>query len=441
DYLEDLFTHGFFTTELKRGDKICITITIEPEIGDGWVKIEGERKRRKKLNESMVYRDEFTDLLAQAADKFVVRRGSDLKSIIAGYHWFSDWGRDTMISLPGLCLVTGRSEDAKKILKAFAISLNKGLIPNRFPDYGEEPEYNTVDATLWFFNATYEYWKYTGDLEFIKNELLPVLSDSIQWHIQGTHHNIHMDSDGLLYSGEQGQQLTWMDAKCDDWVVTPREGKVVEINALWYNALKIMEHFSLLVTDQENLEKYRNLAQKVKDVFVPTFQVPFENYLFDYVDGDYKDYNIRPNMVFALSLPFPVVEPGELAVNIIRIIEDKLLTPIGLRSLDPNHLCYVGIYKGNQRERDGSYHQGTVWSWLLGHYFTAKIRIQGEKGRLDVEKFLENFQYHFLEAGIGNVSEIFDGDAPFTPKGCVAQAWGVAEILRAYIEDVKGIKK
>jgi glycogen debranching enzyme len=215
----------------------------------------------------------------------------------------------------------------------------------------------------------------------------------------------------------------------------------VEINALWYNALRIMEHFSLISSQHENQEKYHQLAERVKSVFDETFHVPYENYLFDYVDGDYKDFSIRPNMVFALSLPFPIVEKGELAENILKIIEDKLLTPVGLRSLDPSHLCYVGVYKGNQRERDGSYHQGTVWSWLLGHYFTAKIRIQGEKGREEVEKFLEHFQYHFLEAGIGNVSEIFDGNAPFTPKGCIAQAWGVAEILRAYVEDVKGIKK
>jgi predicted glycogen debranching enzyme len=436
NYREDLFMNGQFVLKLKPGARVSIIIsTAAPQEKDAFKMIDAEKKRRDSLSAGLPVHNDFTRTLALAADQFLVKRG-DLKTIIAGYHWFSDWGRDTMISLPGICLVTGRYEEAKKILKVFAMSLDKGMIPNRFPDAGETPEYNTVDATLWYFIAIYKYFEYTKDQDFILNEMLPVLEEAIKWHKQGTRYNIHVDpADGLIYSGQHGVQLTWMDAKVGDWVVTPRQGKAVEINALWYNALRIMSEFYGLRKDAAKANELAEEAMNVKNAFLGLFMNTENKSLYDCVDGNDISKKVRPNQLFAISLPFSLVEQ-QTAASIIKIVEDELLTPYGLRSLSPKDPDYKGHYGGSQLSRDGAYHQGTVWSWLLGPYLSAKIKTEGKEGIQFAKDFFEIFERHFLEAGIGTVSEIFDGDSPYEPNGCIAQAWGVAEVLRVYIEDM-----
>jgi predicted glycogen debranching enzyme len=437
-FAEDLFCYGNFIVHLKQGSKLGIVISTEEySQSDAFELLLGEKKRRELLFEQLPLQNNFTKTLALAADQFVVKRGEDLKTIIAGYHWFSDWGRDTMIALPGICLVTKKYEDAKKILRSFSHHIHQGIIPNRFPDYGETPEYNTVDATLWYFIAIKKYLDYTGDKDFIVNELYPHLKDIISWHEKGTHYNIHVDkADGLLYSGEYGVQLTWMDAKIGNWVVTPRMGKAVEINALWYNALMILSDFATLKGIEADKSEYSKKADVVKKAFKETFVIKDKGYLYDFVNMQERNDDIRPNQIFALSLPYEILDKVT-SMSVLKNVEEHLLTPYGLRSLSPEHYKYEGHYGGNQWSRDGAYHQGTVWSWLLGPYITAKIRLEGDFGKTVVDRLLNNFQHHLSDAGIGTISEIFDGDAPYYPKGCIAQAWSVAEILRAYVEDVK----
>jgi predicted glycogen debranching enzyme len=435
-YAEDLFSHGNFFLKLKEGSKVGIVISTSPTTStDAFALLAKEKIRREALIEDLPVKDHLSKILSMAADQFLVKRGEDLRTIIAGYHWFGDWGRDTMISLPGICLVNGRYEEAAKILKAFSLCIDQGMIPNRFPDQGEHPEYNTSDATLWYFVAIKKYLDYTDDETFVINELLPGLYNIIEWHDKGTRYNIRIEEDGLLYGGEHGSQLTWMDAKVGDWVVTPRIGKAVEINALWYNALLIMSELTRRERKIKESHSFHQRAEKVKAAFLATFLNNEKGYLYDYVNGNEKDSSFRPNQLFAISLPYPLLD-NELGLSILKMIEDKLLTPYGLRSLAQDDPKYIPYYKGDQLSRDGAYHQGTVWSWLLGPYITAKIRLEGEEGKQAVMKLLTKFETHFYEAGIGTVSEIFDAEAPFVPKGCIAQAWGVAEVLRAYAEDL-----
>ncbi|MFQ3575471.1 MAG: amylo-alpha-1,6-glucosidase [Cytophagales bacterium] len=441
DFKEDLFSHGYFSKSLKKGDVFFIIASTESVRNlDGQLLMSEELERRKKLLEVFDNPDEIEKTLTLAADQFVVKRDKDLRTIIAGYHWFSDWGRDTMIALPGICLVTKRFDEAKKILQAFAKSVDKGMIPNRFPDDGEEPEYNTVDATLWYFVAIYQYYQYTKDLDFIQKELLPVLLEIYDWHKKGTRYNIIVDhEDGLLYSGEEGVQLTWMDAKVGDWVVTPRLGKPVEIKALWYNALRILQFFTGLAKDIKNETQFKKEADKIHNVFEKTFFNKESKCLYDCV-GDYvNDGSVRPNQIFAISLPFDLLEEAT-AKKVLKAVENKLLTPYGLRSLEQQDPHYKGYYFGNQWSRDGSYHQGIVWGWLIGPYYTAKVKLEGDAGVSKVEKHLKKLCQHLKQAGIGSISEIFDAEEPFKPNGCIAQAWSVGEVLRAYVEDVKGIK-
>ncbi|MFN3403638.1 MAG: amylo-alpha-1,6-glucosidase [Cytophagaceae bacterium] len=440
-FQEDLFSHGNFIVRVKQGSKVAVVMsTKDPSREDPFKLVSAEQKRRERLSRNMTFQDDLIKRLTIAADQFVVRRGKNLKTIIAGYHWFSDWGRDTMISLPGICLVTGRFEEAKKILKAFAKSIDMGMIPNRFPDEGEEPEYNTVDATLWFFVAIKRYLDYTNDRNFVLKDLLPVLKDIISWHDRGTRYNIKVDQDGLLYAGQPGVQLTWMDAKIGDWVVTPREGKAVEINALWYNALMILGELTEKKAEFKLSKQYYDRAESVKNAFLNTFVIHDRGYLFDYINHSEKSDAIRPNQLFAISLPYSLLD-HDLSQSILRIVEEKLLTPVGLRSLSPDDPMFRGTYHGDQLARDGAYHQGTVWSWLIGPYITAKIKLQGDEGRAEVLRWIESFTTHLSEAGIGTISEIFEGNHPFYPKGCIAQAWSVAELLRAYVEDVLGAAK
>jgi predicted glycogen debranching enzyme len=424
---EDVFSHGEFILSAKEGDTIQVVISTDKISSTAIKLIEKEKTRREKLFAPLKVKDEFTKQLSLAADQFIVKRGDDLKTIIAGYPWFSDWGRDTMISLPGLCLATGRFSDAEKILKTFAKSVDKGMIPNRFPDLGEEPEYNTVDATLWYFVAIYQYCEAVGKNTLAQKELWSTLKDVIEWHEKGTRYQIKEDNDGLLSAGEPGVQLTWMDAKIGDWVVTPRVGKPVEINALWYNALKIMEHFA----PAKEKVYYATKALKTKASFESTFWNKSKGYLFDYVTNEYSEDSLRPNQLFAISLPFGLLNDAQ-SKKVVSAVEKHLLTPVGLRSLSPESDFYCPVYEGDQLSRDGAYHQGTVWSWLMGTYADAKMKTDPEKGPEKIKKLMLKAFKHLEEAGVGNVSEIFDGNSPYTPQGCIAQAWGVAEWLRIY---------
>ncbi|HYF33019.1 MAG TPA: amylo-alpha-1,6-glucosidase [Chitinophagaceae bacterium] len=449
DCNEDLLNHGIFSVGLKQGDLLQVMVSTRDTAGRNPNGLLTSESTRRKLLLTDLRDGELTKQLALAADQFIVKRqirpaasapqeikNTDGATIIAGYHWFTDWGRDTMISIPGLCLSTGRFDEAKKILRAFAANVSMGLLPNRFPDIGEEPEYNNVDGTLWYFIANFHYLKATGDREFILEEILPVLKEIIDWHFRGTRYNIKVDADSLLFAGEQGQQLTWMDARIGDWVVTPRMGKPVEVQALWYNALRIFAQF-LDINGQERDAALVNIsAQKARDSFNTLYWNAKGNYLYDNIDENgIADSTLRPNQLFAISLPFALLG-GERAAAVLKVIEEKLYTTVGLRTLPAEDERYVAVYGGDQRTRDGAYHQGTVWSWLLGAYIDA-IMVEpgfvgrdGLSGKKKALKIISDFKYHLKEACIGSVSEIFDADAPHHPRGCVAQAWGVAEILR-----------
>jgi len=435
DFAEDLFSPCAFIFDLTKSPHVSIIASTERcAVANADAYGNAEIERRNSLGGNL-QADQLIGMLAAASDQFIVAR-ERCKTVIAGYHWFADWGRDTMIALPGLTLATGHSEIAKSILAEFALHVDQGMLPNRFPDAGETPEYNTVDATLWFFEAIRALLQYTNDYDFVRTTLYSVLTDVIDWHLKGTRYNIHVDSDGLLFSGEPGVQLTWMDAKVGDWVVTPRTGKAVEIQALWYNALRVMEGLAERFGDKANQKQYKTMATSARKSFNEQFWNEQTGCLYDIVNDDERDASIRPNQVLAISLANSMVSTGQ-AKRIMRVVERELLTPRGLRTLSPNDSRYIGRYEGDPRSRDGSYHQGTVWPWLMGSYITAYAKTFGERaGRKVATEWLKNFDDHLTEACLGQVSEIFDGDHPHTPRGCVAQAWSVAELLRAAVENV-----
>ena len=441
DFSEDLFSPFAFSftldaNQLKKRIRISIIVSTERrEVKKADAYRAAEIKRRETMAQSGPRNNDLVSSLTAAADQFIVAR-ERCKTVIAGYHWFADWGRDTMIALPGLTLATGRAEIAKSILAEFALHVDQGMLPNRFPDAGETPEYNTVDATLWFFEAVRALLQYTNDYDFVRTNLYTVLTDIIDWHVKGTRYKIHVDSDGLLFSGEPGVQLTWMDAKVGDWVVTPRTGKAVEIQALWYNALRVMESLAEKFGDKANQKRYKTMAASARKSFNEQFWNEPSDCLYDVVNGDERDPSIRPNQVLAISLANSLVSKAR-ATSILRVLERELLTPRGLRTLSLNDSRYIGRYQGDPRGRDGAYHQGTVWPWLMGPYITAYVKTFGEEpGRNFVTDWLRHFEDHLREACLGQVSEIFDGDAPHAPRGCVAQAWSVAELLRAATENV-----
>lgn len=392
------------------------------------------RAERDDLSGQGLTSEHFQQLVL-AADQFVVDRPlvdePEGKTVIAGYPWFGDWGRDTMISLPGLTLATGRPAIARTIIHTFARYLDQGMLPNLFPDAGETPEYNTVDAILWYFEAIRAYYAVTGD-DALLNEIWPELTAVIDWHQRGTRYNIHLDSDGLLYAGEAGVQLTWMDAKVGDWVVTPRIGKPIEISALWYNALRCMEQFAGVLG--KPVQDYKTLAQHTLTGFQRFWQGA---YCYDVLDGpDGDDRALRPNQIFAVSLPFAGGKTaGSLLTHeqqraVVEVCGRELLTSHGLRSLAPSHPQYVGTYNGDLLQRDGAYHQGTTWGWLLGPYAEAHYRVYGDAAQS--RALLRPLVQHINGGCIGTLSEIFDGDAPMAPRGCFAQAWTVAEVLRVW---------
>ena len=446
DSRSDLYVPGTFTVTLRRGTPFTLAMTTDSQIAvNGLVSLASEQERQVQLlrRANADTAQPVVQQLTLAADQFIVQRQSPTdakdtsdmqqgKTVIAGYHWFNDWGRDTMISLPGLTLTTGRSEEAAMILRTFARFVVDGMLPNNFPDSsGAVPGYNTVDATLWYVLAVNAYYTVTNDASLV-DDLLPVLRQIVDDHIRGTRYHIGVDAaDGLLHAGEPGVQLTWMDAKIGDWVVTPRIGKPVEINALWYNTLRILSLF-LQERDNDAAKHYQTLADKARASFHSRFLLPGQSHLADVIDGpNGDDLTMRPNQIFAISLPFPLLEGAE-AEMVVNAVGRTLLTTYGLRSLSSDNPAYRGDYIGDQRRRDSGYHQGPVWPWLMGAYVEAHYRVYHDAQA--ALALLQPFQYHLSDAGLGSVSEILEGDAPHLPRGAIAQAWSVAEVLRVWRE-------
>lgn len=406
DFVEDLFTPGSYVVRLDPGSPLEVVLTTE-DAPKGT--IEKERARRESF-----------DVLRLAADQFIVDRDHDDVGVIAGYHWFAEWGRDSLISLPGLCLSTGRYADAKRILQRWMLAAKAGAVPNRFVEHGDV-DMNSIDASLWLFVAVWKYLDATGDHRFVSEEALPSLLAVIASYERSV-------SNDLLHCPPQS---TWMDARVDGVAVTPRAGAAVEVNALWYNALRIA---AALADDASLLKR----ADQIRDAFRARFWNERAGCCFDVLDPE--DASIRPNQLLAISLPFPLLS-GDRAESVLRICEEKLLTPAGLRTLSPDDPHYIGRMAGSQAERDGAYHQGTVWPWLLGPFITALARVRGDAGREAGRRLIENLREHLLDAGVGTISECFDGDPPHTPRGCIAQAWSVAEVLRVLAEDLDGQQK
>lgn len=441
DFSEDLFNPLIFRFDLSLGHPaLIIAATARRNVAQASGYLEKEIARRRKVFSSPLISDAFSETLACAAEQYIVDDG-ECHSVIAGYHWFGQWGRDTMIALPGLTLVTGKYDVARSILEGFANHVDRGMLPNRLPEIGGIPEYNTVDATLWFFEAVRSYLSYTGDLDFVRDRIYSVLTDIIAWHVRGTRYGIKVDGSGLLTSGESGVQLTWMDAKVGDWVVTPRQGKPVEVQALWYNALRIVENLAHKLGDEAARNRYRGMADIASWAFNRAFWNEPAQCLYDVVNGSSSDQSIRPNQIFAASLHYTML-PLDRAKLVVEKVREQLLTPFGLRTLAPSDPQYRGRYTGGQRDRDAAYHQGTVWPWLLGPFITAYLRVSKDshEARKQAKQWLAPLQEHLSEGGLRHIAEIFEGDSPHRPCGCIAQAWSVAEILRAYVEDIQAAR-
>ncbi len=446
NFQEDIFNPGYFESKLRPGTSRFFIAASTTDISsltleqvDKLYTREANRQNLLALDSKLT--EPFALKLLKATDPFVVKNHSTGENtVIAGYHWYSDWGRDAMISLPGLFLIPYRFEEARSALNNFARYCRRGLIPNTFPAFGGDPVYNTVDASLWFIHALDRYFAYTKDFLFL-SDIWDTVGSIIDNYCKGTDFGIGMDSDYLI---RQGPQLTWMDAKVGEWAVTPRAGKACEVNALWYNALKTASYMGTLLG--EDISPYETLAAGVALNYENVFWNPETNCLFDLIYQDeagkqVKDPAIRPNQIFAVSLPHTMLSP-EKEKAIVDRVEKDLLTPFGLKTLSSDHPLYVGQYRGDALTRDTAYHNGTVWPWLLGAYVKAYLKVNNSsKTSLeDMRTLLEGFDAHLEAAGIGTISEVFDGDYPHSPGGAIAQAWSVAEILRAYVEDVLGIK-
>ena len=402
--------------------------------------LEENARCHAELFEKAGYRDSFANQLVLASDQFLTyRESTKMMTVLAGLPWFTDWGRDTMIAFTGLTLCTKRFKEAEEILLTFARYIRHGIVPNMFPDDNMPPLYNTVDASLWYFYAVYQYLHYNPAAEaeaFVKEQIFPHLKEIISAYEKGTDFSIYMEDDGLIHAGSGLDQITWMDVRVGDWVATPRHGKPVEINALWYNALRIME--SLCEKFDEDASAYRTRAEQVKESFNAKFWDSSNQCLFDVVDGDEPDDHIRPNQIYAVSLPFSLL-PEEQEKAVVALVEKELFVGCGLRSLAPDHPDYHGIYCGALAKRDAAYHQGTAWGFLLGGFFSAymKVNHHSSSAAANAVRMLEPVRKHLTDSGcIGSISEIFDGDAPHNPRGCYAQAWSVGEVLRCYCEDI-----
>ena len=402
--------------------------------------LEENARCHAELFEKAGYHDSFANQLVLASDQFLTyRESTKMMTVLAGLPWFTDWGRDTMIAFTGLTLCTKRFKEAEEILLTFARYIRHGIVPNMFPDDNMPPLYNTVDASLWYFYAVYQYLNYNPAAEaetFVKEQIFPHLKEIISAYEKGTDFSIYMEDDGLIHAGSGLDQITWMDVRVGDWVATPRHGKPVEINALWYNALRIME--SLCEKFDEDASAYRARANQVKESFNAKFWDSANQCLFDVVDGDEPDDHIRPNQIYAVSLPFSLL-PEEQEKSVVALVEKELFVGCGLRSLAPDHPDYHGIYCGALAKRDAAYHQGTAWGFLLGGFFSAymKVNHHSSSAAENAVRMLEPVRKHLTDSGcIGSISEIFDGDAPHNPRGCYAQAWSVGEVLRCYCEDI-----
>lgn len=438
---EDDYTLGYLTLAPATGS-VSLLFSDQPIGSFNPVDLrKREEIRLEAVASAMRSDDPFLRRLLLAADQFIVaRRSTGGKTVLAGYPWFSDWGRDTLIALPGLTLVTGRFDDARSILSTFARSIRDGLVPNCFADQGTEALYNSVDASLWLFQAVYKFIEYTDDYAFVREHLYRPLLSIVEAFQNGTRYGIQADpDDGLVTAGEKGLQLTWMDAKVDDWVITPRHGKAVEINALWYNALKVLE----LLQDKfgHPSQETNALARKVKASFRRRFWWEEAGHLFDClgIDG-MPDRSFRPNQIFAVSLPFPLLDPPQ-EKKIVSQVFERLYTSYGLRSLAPDDPQFIGRYEGNRMKRDSAYHQGTVWAFLIGPFISAflKVHQNSMEAQLRASHMIEPFKIHLEQEGcLGSVAEVFDGNPPHSCGGCFAQAWSVAELLRCYVEDIKG---
>ena len=456
----DLWSPGYFRADLEPGhDAVLVASTESWEVLEALSPrdaIAAEQERRERLladgcrslsrlnGRTSDHVETFEKELLLAADQFIVSpagrvhhaararaAGDEVRSVIAGYPWFTDWGRDTMISLEGLTLATGRTTEAAWILRTFAHSIRDGLIPNLFPERLYEGLYNTSDATLWFIHAIGRYIHATGDRTILRL-LLPHVEDIVEHHLRGTRFGIGVDpADGLVREGDEKVALTWMDAKKDDWIVTPRRGKPVEINALWYNALRVLEAWLREAGRMDKAEELACHADRARRSFARRFWYEKGGYLYDVVDGpEGDDPSFRPNQLFAISLPHPILEESKWA-GIVEMAEEKLLTPVGLRSLAPDDPQYKSTYEGDLLTRDAAYHQGTVWAWLIGPFIDAWLRVYPDRKR-EARSFLTGFPPHLSEAGMGTISEVFDAVPPFAARGCVAQAWSVAEVLRCW---------
>jgi predicted glycogen debranching enzyme len=419
---------------------------IDALAGEEALQFEYERRGRLVAAAPEAAREGIAAELVLAADQFLIKpavrtaesaravaEGDEARTVIAGYHWFTDWGRDTMISLEGLTLATGRHVEAGCILRTFTHYVRDGLLPNLFPEGGTEGLYHTADATLWFFHAIDRYLEETGDRPTLE-AVFPKLLEIAQHHLQGTSFGIGVDPrDHLLRQGKEGYQLTWMDAKVGDWVVTPRRGKAVEINALWYNALRLLAGWAQEFNAIDQSKQWSDEAEKLRASFNQRFWYDRGGYLFDVVDGEQGDDTAcRPNQLLAISLKHPVLD-RDYWQSVLRVVQQRLLTPVGLRSLSSDHPDYSAKYYGDLRARDAAYHQGTVWAWLMGPFVDAWLRVYPDD-RLTARRFLSGFGDHLGEACIGSISEIFDAEPPFTPRGCIAQAWSVAEVLRCLLK-------
>ena len=449
DWEGTLWSPGSFTAELGSGAPVALSCSTEE-----WERVQAlsavqsmqyERERRRRLLRTAPEdaRAGLGSELILAADQFLITpkgrtqdqvraaaMGDEVRTVIAGYHWFTDWGRDTMISLEGLTLSTGRYREAEFILRAFGNYVQRGLIPNMFPEGKTEGLYHTADATMWFFHALDRYYSYTNDWETVEY-LLPTMVGILDWHLKGTDFGIGVDAaDGLLKQGAEGYQLTWMDAKVGDWVVTPRRGKAVEINALWYNALRLTAEWLETAGNPVAAMAYSGHAERAFDSFEQRFWNAERGCLFDVVDVPKggNDPVVRPNQVIAISPKYPVLRE-EHWEDVLRVVRDELVTPVGLRSLSPKEKDYKGRYDGNLLARDAAYHQGTVWAWLIGPFVDAWRKVY-PKDVAGAREFLRGFDEHMSEDGVGTISEVFDAEAPYTPRGCMAQAWSVAEVLR-----------
>ncbi len=438
DFQEDWWSPGEFCFELKRGKSHTLVFSSEPiETLSVTALISSERSRRRSVPMSGRTVNRLAETLRLASGTFIVQRGSR-QTVIAGYPWFTDWGRDTFISLPGLCLVTGRHKEAWHIIESFAAHISEGMIPNRFPDGGEPPEYNTIDASLWFVHAIDRYLTYSRKTTNVRSFAWPAIKQILDGYRRGTRYNIHMDTDGLITGGAPGLQLTWMDAKIGDWVVTSRQGKPVEIQVLWIRALEVGERMAGLFGESDYGVACRADRMRAEQSFRQRFWCEPGGYLYDVIDGpDGDDPSLRPNQVYAIALCDGLVTEVQ-ATQVLHVVRDQLLTPVGLRTLSPADHRYRGRYEGGVRERDSAYHQGTVWPFLLGPFVTAWVKTFGRtsKARAEARSFLDGLGKHVHEACVGQVSEIFDGDAPHYPRGCPAQAWSIAEPLRAMVEDL-----